>query len=303
MRVLRRMLRKYRDQKKIDKHLYHELYLKASPAWRPILQAASTGAALPACAGSGSEAVQPLASSQCAQTQDSSPDRGRAQQAAPLSRGCRGRQGGQPAAGTCAHPGNRVLRRASLLQVKGNVYKNKRVLTEAIHHQKAEKLREKTIADQFEARRSKNKQSRERKLARREERLSMVRACAHLPAAVSSLLQPRRWHWNVPAGTGAVLHARLVPAGLQAGADGAGPGLHCGAQALPSCGVLELMPAELCRACCRPGSHQSRQPRSRHHTASRLCSRRPERPSAAAWRPSRPQALAPAAARQLGERA
>eukprot|EP01121_Diplochlamys_sp_Union-15-3_P017118 TRINITY_DN596_c0_g1_i10.p1 TRINITY_DN596_c0_g1~~TRINITY_DN596_c0_g1_i10.p1 ORF type:complete len:199 (+),score=33.04 TRINITY_DN596_c0_g1_i10:40-636(+) len=29
LRVLRRLLKKYRDQKKIDKHLYHELYMRA----------------------------------------------------------------------------------------------------------------------------------------------------------------------------------------------------------------------------------------------------------------------------------
>lgn len=45
---------------------------------------------------------------------------------------------------------------------------------ETIHKSKAEKAREKTLSDQFEAKRAKSKASRERKIARREERLAQV---------------------------------------------------------------------------------------------------------------------------------
>ncbi|KAG8908114.1 negative regulator of the PHO system [Tulasnella sp. 403] len=121
-RVLRRLLRKYRENGKIDKHLY----VHSSPS---------------------NEGLSPFSSLRvCVLTARS-----------------------------------RLARRYHELYMKskGNVFKNKRVLMEHIHKAKAEKARTKVLADQLEARKLKSKQTRERRVARVQEKRAAVLAVEH----------------------------------------------------------------------------------------------------------------------------
>lgn len=68
---------------------------------------------------------------------------------------------------------DRYLYHELYLRCKGNVFKNRRVLMDSIHKAKAEKARIKAIEEQFEARRTKNKATRERKAMRLELRRKM----------------------------------------------------------------------------------------------------------------------------------
>lgn len=73
---------------------------------------------------------------------------------------------------------DRYLYHELYLRCKGNVFKNRRVLMDSIHKAKAEKARIKAIEEQFEARRAKNKATRERKAMRLEERRKMEKKAA-----------------------------------------------------------------------------------------------------------------------------
>lgn len=52
---------------------------------------------------------------------------------------------------------------------KGNCYKNKRVLVEAIHSKKTEKMKEKALQEQSEARKEKARLAKEKKLQKKTE--------------------------------------------------------------------------------------------------------------------------------------
>jgi len=54
---------------------------------------------------------------------------------------------------------------------KGNLFKNKKVLIEAIHKMKEEKIREKQLAEQREARRTKNAEKKTRRLNKKLEQI------------------------------------------------------------------------------------------------------------------------------------
>lgn len=68
------------------------------------------------------------------------------------------------------------------LASKGNQFKNKSVLIEAIHKMKQEKIREKQLAEQREARRAKNTVRKEKRIAKKLEQMGQAPKKAEAPA-------------------------------------------------------------------------------------------------------------------------
>ncbi|KAF5734033.1 hypothetical protein HS088_TW16G00474 [Tripterygium wilfordii] len=67
-----------------------------------------------------------------------------------------------------SHKIDRHIHHDMYMKVKGNVYKNKRVLVESIHRLKTEKAREKALVDQFEVKKARSKVVKENKILWRE---------------------------------------------------------------------------------------------------------------------------------------
>ena len=86
---------------------------------------------------------------------------------------------------------------------KGNLYKNKNVLMEAIHKIKAEKIREAQLNEQREARRAKNAARKEKRVNRKLVQMGMAPAAEPAPAAEQSEAKPadakktsKKWDWT-----------------------------------------------------------------------------------------------------------
>ena len=78
------------------------------------------------------------------------------------------------------------------LASKGNQFKNKSVLIESIHKMKQEKIREKQLEEQKEARRLKNTVRKEKRIAKKLEQLGGVKKVEDKPAQEAPKQQEKK---------------------------------------------------------------------------------------------------------------